>query len=124
MYQMPCLSFKVSFHVKFFGGNVRIYIWRKVSEKGIQKEIDFILRHPQTRERTFVFVSEGKAKEILKFQCLFRTYSAKVLREMSALQIGMQVTIQDIDEMLTGETQAAAIPYIKIKTSKNRRKIY
>ena len=28
----------------------------------------------------------------------------------------MQVTIQDIDEMLTGIAQAAAIPYVKIKT--------
>ena len=75
----------------------------KLAKKGIQKEIDFILRHPQTRERSYLFVSEGKAKSLLEFQTALERYSAEGIRELSALHIGMQVTTQDIDEMLIGE---------------------
>ncbi|MBR8644530.1 hypothetical protein KEH51_07955 [[Brevibacterium] frigoritolerans] len=38
----------------------------------------------------------------------------EVLRELSDLHIGMLVTLQDLDEMLTGRPQAAALPFIKI----------
>ena len=78
--------------------------------------MDFLLRHPEPRGRAYMFVSEGKAKDILELEPNLERYSAEVLREISNYRIGMQITIQDVDEMLTGIAQAAAIPYVKIKT--------
>ena len=69
----------------------------KLAKKGIQKEIDFILRHPQARERSYLFVSEGKAKSELEFQATLERFSAESIRELSALHIGVQVTTQDIE---------------------------
>ena len=98
---------------KIFWGQCKVFIFgEKLAKKGIQKEIDFILRHPQTRERSYLFVSEGKAKSVLEFQPTLERYSAESIRELSALHIGMQVTTQDIDEMLIGDAQAAAIPIV------------
>ena len=78
--------------------------------------MDFLLRHPEPRGRAYVFISEGKAKSILELEPNLERYSAEVLRGISNYRIGLQITIQDIDEMLTGIAQAASIPYVKIKT--------
>ena len=108
---------------KIFWGQCKVFVFgEKLAKKGIQKEIDFILRHPQPRERAYVFVSEGKAKSILESQPPLERYSAESIRELSALHIGMQVTIQDFDEMLIGEAQAAAIPFVKHIISRERAK--
>ena len=58
----------------------------------------------------------GKQRSILEIVPNLERYSAELLREISNYRIGMQITIQDVDEMLTGITQAAALPYLKIKT--------
>ncbi len=98
---------------KIFWGQCKVFIFgEKLAKKGIQKEIDFILRHPQTRERSYLFVSKGKAKPLLEYQPSVERFTAESIRELSTLKIGMQVTTQDIDEMLIGEAQAAAIPIV------------
>ena len=56
---------------------------------------------------------KGKRKSVLELQSALERYSAEGIRELSALHIGMQVTTQDIDEMLIGDAQAAAIPIVK-----------
>lgn len=61
-----------------------------------------------------MYVSKGKAKPILESLPPLENYSGEVLRELSDLHIGMLVTLQDLDEMLTGKPQAAALPFIKI----------
>ncbi len=98
---------------KIFWGQCKVFIFgEKLAKKGIQKEIDFILRHPQARERSYLFVSKGKAKPLLEYQPSVERFTAESIRELSTLKIGMQVTTQDIDEMLIGEAQAAAIPIV------------
>ena len=56
---------------------------------------------------------KGKRSLYLNFSPTLERYSAEGIRELSTLHIGMQITIQDIDEMLIGEAQAAAIPIVK-----------
>lgn len=112
---------------KIFWGQCKVFIFgKKLAKKGIQKEIDFILRHPQVRERSYLFVSEGKAKRELENQPPLERYSAESIRELSSL-IGLQVTTQDMDELLTGEGQAALVPIVKSQTldkKKNTSLIY
>ncbi|MBB6444299.1 Ger(x)C family spore germination protein [Bacillus benzoevorans] len=102
-----------------FWGQCKIFIFSKdLAKDGIQDQMDFILRHPEPRERAFVYISEGKAKDILEVVPRLERYSSEVLREVSNKLIGMQVTIQDVDEMLTDITGSVAIPYVKIKSEK------
>ncbi len=104
---------------EIFWGQCKVFIFgEELAKKGIQKQMDFLLRHPEPRGRADVFVSEGKAKAVLELSPNLERYSAEVLREISSFRIGMQVTIQDLDEMLTDISRAASIPYVKIKSQK------
>lgn len=103
-----------------FWGQCKIFIFGEdLARDGIQKQMDFLLRHPEPRGRAYVYIGEGKAKDILEVVPRLERYSSEVLREVSNKMIGMQVTIQDVDEMLTDITQSVAIPYVKIKTEKS-----
>ncbi|MGE7185643.1 Ger(x)C family spore germination protein [Peribacillus sp. NPDC006672] len=100
---------------KIFWGHCKVFVFgEQLAKEGIQEQLDFLLRHPQPRERANVYVSEGKAKPILESVPPLESYSAKVLKELSDLHIGMLVTLQKLDEMLTGKPQAAVLPFIKI----------
>lgn len=100
---------------KIFWGHCKVFVFgEKLAKEGIQEQLDFLLRHPQPREKANVYVSKGEAKPILESLPPLENYSGEVLRELSDLHIGMQVTLQDLDEMLTGTPQAAALPFIKI----------
>lgn len=102
-----------------FWGQCKIFIFsEELAKEGIQEQMDFLLRHPEPRGRAFVYISDGEAKEILEVVPRIEPYSSEVLREISNKLIGMQVTIQDVDEMLTDITGAVAIPYVKIKSEK------
>lgn len=103
-----------------FWGQCKIFIFGEdLARDGIQKQMDFLLRHPEPRGRAYVYIGEGKAKDILEVVPRLERYSSEVLREVSNKMIGMQVTIQDVDEMLTDITQSVAIPNVKIKTEKS-----
>lgn len=100
---------------KVFWGHCKVFVFgEKLAKEGVQEQLDFLLRHPQPREKANVYVSKGKAKPILESLPPLENYSGEVLRELSDLHIGMLVTLQDLDEMLTGKPQAAVIPFIKI----------
>jgi spore germination protein KC len=100
---------------KIFWGQCKVFVFgEQLSKEGIQEQLDFLLRHPQPRERANVFVSIGKGKPILESVPPLENYSGEVIRELSDLHIGMLVTLQNLDEMLTGKPQAAALPLIKI----------
>ncbi|WP_330502163.1 Ger(x)C family spore germination protein [Peribacillus frigoritolerans] len=100
---------------KVFWGHCKVFVFgEKLAKEGIQEQLDFLLRHPQPREKANVYVSKGEAKPILESLPPLENYSGEVLRELSDLHIGMLVTMQDLDEMLTGRPQAAALPIVKI----------
>ncbi|HWO96477.1 MAG TPA: Ger(x)C family spore germination protein, partial [Bacillus sp. (in: firmicutes)] len=45
---------------KVFWGQCKVFIFgEKLAKEGIQEQMDFLLRHPQPRERAYMFVSEG-----------------------------------------------------------------
>ncbi|MED3786703.1 Ger(x)C family spore germination protein [Peribacillus frigoritolerans] len=100
---------------KVFWGHCKVFVFgEKLAKEGIQEQLDFLLRHPQPREKANVYVSKGEAKPILESLPPLENYSGEVLRELSDLHIGMLVTLQDLDEMLTGTPRAAALPIVKI----------
>lgn len=103
-----------------FWGQCKVFIFGEdFAKEGIQQELDFLLRHPEPRGRALVFVSKGKAKTILELTANLERYTAEVLREIAEFGTGLHVTIQDLNEKLTGVPQGAGIPYAKISTQKS-----
>lgn len=99
---------------RFFWGHNRVIVFgEELAKEGINEQIDFFVRHPETRLRTLVFVCEGKAADILETPPVLEASRAEMLRELSELKIAMRVTLKDLSEMLSEEQQTAVLPWIE-----------
>lgn len=98
----------------FWGHAEVLIIGEKFAQEDIRPHLDFILRHPQLRERANVFVSKQNMEEIFQLSPPIERNLAEVLYELSKLKIGMDVTVKTLGQMFVGDSKAAAIPYIEI----------
>ncbi|NRF93274.1 Ger(x)C family spore germination protein [Paenibacillus frigoriresistens] len=100
---------------RLFWGQCKIFIFSEsLAKTGIREQFDFLVRHPQPRERAFMFISKGKAADALELFPPIERSSAEVLRKLSELQIGIRVTIEQMSIMLKGDSQTAALPLVYI----------
>ncbi|MFC0214951.1 Ger(x)C family spore germination protein [Paenibacillus chartarius] len=99
---------------KLFWGHTDIFIFgEKLAREGISDHLDFILRVPQTRERADILVSQGSAKSVLELMPPLERASSEALREMAKSKLGVQVTVIDLTQMLSGESGAAVLPMVQ-----------
>ncbi|MDR7002831.1 Ger(x)C family spore germination protein [Neobacillus niacini] len=98
-----------------FWGHSEVFIFGEALAKdGIRDHVDFIMRHPQLRERGHIFVSKQKAKDILSlFPPLERDLS-EVLNELVKHRAGMNVTTKEFSQWLISDSGDCALPWIKI----------
>ncbi|MFP3121911.1 Ger(x)C family spore germination protein [Ectobacillus funiculus] len=96
----------------FWGHSEVILIGEKLAKKGIRDKIDFFLRDPRPRLRAYVFVTKGRAKDVLALLPPIEKSSAEVLRELAVSEVLMHVTLIDLLQMLKGD--AAALPMVDI----------
>ncbi len=97
-----------------FWGQCKIFIMgNELAKKGIQKEVDYLLRHPAPRGFSYIYVSEEKARDILMLVPPLERYSAEALRKLSTHESGIDSTLIDVDTHLMGESQAVALPLVK-----------
>lgn len=101
---------------RIFWGSCKVFIFGTAAAKdGIQHYLDFLLRHPQPRERASMFVSEGKAKSIIEQKAVIERYSAETIHKKADTGHGLTITLQDLEKMITDEDQGAGLPYLKLK---------
>ncbi|UOF89275.1 Ger(x)C family spore germination protein [Fodinisporobacter ferrooxydans] len=109
---------------RLFWGQCSAYIFgEQIAKGGLHNEIDPLIRHPEPRNRAYLFVSEGKAVDLLSVQTSLEGYLGKVLRKLSEEQIGVNVTLKDFQQMITGEAGGAVLPYIKTAPFKNEESV-
>ncbi|MBO1000295.1 Ger(x)C family spore germination protein [Bacillus sp. SD075] len=99
----------------FWGHNQVIIIGEKLAKAGIQKHIDFFARYPDSPIRANTFVTDGEAIDVLKAIPDLERSSAEVARDLANLKVGMSVTVKDLLQMLSGESEAAALPWIEVE---------
>ncbi|OZU90571.1 hypothetical protein CIL03_05350 [Virgibacillus indicus] len=99
----------------FWGHNHIIFIGKKLAEEGIRKHLDFFSRHPFTRLRASVFMTNEKPDELLKIEPDLERSSAEVAKDLAMLKVGLSVTAKDLLDMLSGEKRGAALPMIQIE---------
>ncbi|WP_049662358.1 Ger(x)C family spore germination protein [Bacillus sp. FJAT-27231] len=110
---------QADFPRKIFWGQCKVFLFgEELAREGVYESLDFLLRHPEPRERGYVFVSKGKAKNILAMKTNLEPYSGEAVREIATLGSGLAVTLQDFDELLTGASQGAVLPYMKVASKK------
>ncbi|MCQ6282570.1 Ger(x)C family spore germination protein [Bacillus sp. EB600] len=97
----------------FWGQSEVLLIGEKLAKKGLNDTVDFWVQHPEPRIRADVFVAKGKAKQILESKPVLERDIAQQLREMVKSQIGVKVTMKDLAEMLSSESNAAVLPWVE-----------
>lgn len=100
---------------KLFWGHCKIFIFSDtVAKAGIHEHFDFLVRHPNPREHAYLLVSDGKAAAALELFPPIERSSSEVIRKLTELQIGIQVTMEQLSMMLKGDSESAALPLVKI----------
>lgn len=98
-----------------FWGSCKVFIFSEdIAKDGLQNHLDFLLRDPKPRERAYIFISKGTAKQIIALSTILKNYSSESIKKMADKGYGMKVTLLNLDEMLTEKDQAAAIPLLTI----------
>ena len=97
----------------FWGQNEVLIIGEKLAKEGISDQIDFWMRHSEPRIRADVFVSKGKAKTVLEAMPELERDTAKQLRKIVKTHIGVKVTVKDLSQMLSSESNAAVLPWVE-----------
>ncbi|GED26290.1 germination protein [Brevibacillus agri] len=100
---------------KVFWGHCKVYIYgQALARHGLKEYVDYYARHPEPRNRAFVYVSRGQAREVLEMLPPLERYSAEVVRKLSDMNVGLSVTLLDLQKMFAARTEAAALPMIDI----------
>jgi spore germination protein KC len=97
----------------FWGQTKVLVIGEELAKEGIHEHLDYLARHPQLRLRIHVFVSKGKAINILELLPPLEKSSAEAARELAKMEFGLNVTLKELLQMLKGEARAAALPRIE-----------
>ncbi|MBM7653884.1 spore germination protein KC [Neobacillus cucumis] len=107
---------------QIFWGICKVFIIdEELAKEGIAAHIDFIMRYPQIRESTNIFISGQKVTKILSLLPPLERDISEVLRELAALKIGMDVSTKDLAEMLISDSGDLGIPWINILHSENEK---
>ncbi|GAB7388764.1 Ger(x)C family spore germination protein [Bacillaceae bacterium] len=98
----------------FWGHNRVIVIGEEMAREGIGPQLDFFVRYVQPRLRAYLFVSKGKAAEVLNILSPLENSSAELARELANFRFGLRVTVKDFLQMLNGDSGAAALPWLEV----------
>jgi len=99
---------------RLFWGQCKIFIFGEEQAKnGIRKEIDLLARQSGPRGNSYLYVSKGKAAEILTLIPPLERYSGEALRKLSEDELGTSTTLKDVDIGLMGEGESVSMPFIK-----------
>lgn len=99
---------------KVFWGHCKVYIFgEEAAKKGISSHIDYLMRNPEPRLQSVIFVSRGLAKDNLgiKGSTLERS-TVEVLREYSYLHTESDTTLVDVRNGLREVSHAVTIPLL------------
>lgn len=90
---------------KIFWGHTEIIIFgESVARKGIRDDVDYLMRAPQPRERAFVYVCKGNAREILELNTKLERNSSEIMREIGKSRIILSVTLANLAQMLANQS--------------------
>ncbi|WP_043976802.1 Ger(x)C family spore germination protein [Priestia megaterium] len=99
---------------RIFWGQCKVYIiGEKMAKKGnVREQVDFLLRHPEPRERAYMFVSEGDGANVLQLSPPLEPYQGEVLRKLAEMQVGVKTTVKDFEQMSISDSETVLLPLI------------
>jgi spore germination protein KC len=114
---------QMKFPRRIFWGQCKTFIFgRALAEKGIQESYDFLSRHPQPRDRAYIYISKGEAHDVLRLLPPLERFSGEVLKELSTFQTGQRITLNDLGIAMKNESQAVSLPLVEILPAEKGKK--
>lgn len=99
---------------RLFWGHAEVILFGEAEARhGIRDDIDYLMRAPQPRERAYIYVCSGQARQVLEMQATLERDSSEALREIAKSGESMSVTMTQLAKMLADESGAAALPWLK-----------
>ncbi|MFD1776946.1 Ger(x)C family spore germination protein [Paenibacillus rhizophilus] len=87
----------------FFSHSRIIVIGEKQAREGVSPVLDFFVRYRESRLRSFILFTQGKAADILKLNAKWEKISAEEIREEEQRHIGLQIYLKDFFHMLLAD---------------------
>lgn len=112
---------QMKFSRKVFWGHAEVYLFGADKVKrGVREDLDFLTRYAEPRERAFIFVSKGKAKQVLEKHSILERNTSEVLREMANNKMSFTSSMAQLQEMLEDESKAALLPWVEMLQAPNQ----
>ncbi|THF75883.1 Ger(x)C family spore germination protein [Cohnella fermenti] len=106
---------------RFFWGQTDVFLFgEEMAKRGIEESLDYLTRHPQPRERSHMFVVAGDAASLIAWRPIVERNAAEVLREMSNMRTGFNVTLLGLYVQLSETAHTGLVPYIQLRKSESR----
>lgn len=106
---------QAKFPRRLFWGHCKVFIFsEKIAREGIDVHLDFILRAPTVRGQTNMFVSHGKAKDVLKLIPPLERNISDVLTKSATKELALVMEAGKMNTMLANDTKDTATPWIHI----------
>lgn len=96
----------------YWGHNNVFIVSQEVARQGIHEHLEFILQNHQAREHAFLFVSEDPTKQVLDSISQSGTPLPIILQGITESEIGLNVTVVDLLQMLSGKPGSAILPWV------------
>ncbi|MFC4811080.1 Ger(x)C family spore germination protein [Paenibacillus sp. GCM10023250] len=107
---------------RLFWGHAEVIIFgEEQARHGIGDDVDYLMRAPQPRERAYIYVCDGMAKKALEMQAVLERDSSEALREIAKSKLTMSVTMTELAQMLTSDSGAAALPWLRMNPPHTKR---
>ncbi|SEN73371.1 spore germination protein KC [Paenibacillus sophorae] len=84
----------------FFSHSRIIVIGENLAREGVAPVLDFFTRYRESRLRSYILFSKGKAGDILNLNAKWEKVSAEEIREEEKRHIGLQIYLKDFIHML------------------------
>lgn len=103
----------------YWGHDVILILGEQLAREGLSQAIDFFNRSPAVRETTWVFITAGKASDIINSHSQLENTSAQSAGDMARAGIGIPIMIKDLTMALASYGTNPVIPRLELTPSGN-----
>ncbi|GBF35205.1 spore germination protein GerKC [Desulfocucumis palustris] len=107
------LALKVSRHI-YWSHSIIIVYGESMARGGVRDVSNFFMRNPQPRETSWIFVTEGEAKNVLESHSELEKTSAQSIAFLARNQPGYSIMLEDFQQNLTSPGTNPAAPRIQL----------
>jgi spore germination protein KC len=97
----------------FWAHNCSVIFGERLLREGIGGQLDFFDRYHATRKRNCVFAAKSPAPALLQTPPPVGRSSGEVMLDLTKTEVGVEMTVKDVLQMLNSDAHAVILPWIE-----------